>query len=70
MLSPEAVFDIRRRTGFILLAVLTAQIILISAQVRSDSGVPVIESVTFGFFSGIQRLTFGFVDGVGNIWAR
>lgn len=70
MLSPETVFDIRRRTGFILLAVLTAQIILISAQVRSDSGVPVIESVTFGFFSGIQRLTFGFVDGVGNAWTR
>ena len=70
MLSPEAVFDIRRRTGFILLAVLTVQIILVSAQVRSDSGVPVIESVTFGFFSGIQRLTFGFVDGVGNMWAR
>ncbi len=70
MLSPEAVFDIRRRTGFILLAVLTAQIVLISAQVRFDSGVPVIESVTFGFFSGIQRLTFGFVDGVGNMWAR
>ena len=70
MLSPEAVFDIRRRTGFILLAVLTAQIVLISAQVRFDSGVPVIESVTFGFFSRIQRLTFGFVDGVGNMWAR
>jgi len=70
VLSPEAVFDIRRRTGFILLAVLTVQIILVSAQVRSDSGVPVIESVTFGFFSGIQRLTFGFVDGVGNMWAR
>ena len=70
MLSPEAVFDIRRRTGFILLAVLTAQIVLISAQVRFDSGVPVIESVTFGVFSGIQRLTFGFVDGVGNMWAR
>jgi rod shape-determining protein MreC len=70
VLSPEAVFDIRRRTGFILLAVLTAQIVLVSAQVRFDSGVPVIESVTFGFFSGIQRLTFGFVDGVGNMWAR
>jgi rod shape-determining protein MreC len=70
VLSPEAVFDIRRRTGFILLAVLTAQIVLISAQVRFDSGVPVIESVTFGFFSGIQRLTFGLVDGVGNMWAR
>ena len=70
MLSPETVFDIRRRTGFILLAVLTAQIILISAQVRSDSGVPVIESVTFGVFSGIQRITFGFVDGAGNMWAR
>ena len=70
MLSPEAVFDIRRRTGFILLAVLTAQIILISAQVRSDSGVPVIESVTFGFFSGVQRLTFGFVGSVRNTWVR
>ncbi len=63
-------FDIRRRTGFILLSVLTVQIILISAQVRSDSGVPVLESVTFGFFSGIQRITFGFVDGVVNTWAR
>jgi rod shape-determining protein MreC len=50
-----AVLDIRQRTGYLFLAVVLAQVILISAQVNSTSGVPVLESVTFGAFSEVQR---------------
>ena len=62
--------DIRRRTGYILLTVLVAQVILISAQVNSDSGVRVIESVTFGVFAEIQRGASGLVTGVRDVWGR
>jgi len=40
--------DIRRRTGILFVAVTLAQIVLVSAQVQSKAGVPVLESVTFG----------------------
>ncbi len=62
--------DSHRRTGYILFAVLVAQVILISFQVRSERGVPVIESVTFGVFSEIQRAASGLVTGVRDNWGR
>lgn len=48
-------FDIHRRTRYLLAAVIVGQILLISVQVQSASGVRVIESVTFGVFSQVQR---------------
>ena len=62
--------DIRRRTGYVLFAVLMAQIILISAQVSSDSGVRLIESVTFGVFAEVQRAASGLVTGVRDVWGQ
>src|SRR5574338_140120 len=62
--------DIRQRTGYLFLAVMMGQIILISAQVqsRSGSGVTVLQSFTFGAFSKVQRATWSVVHGVQNVW--
>jgi rod shape-determining protein MreC len=63
-----AVLDIRQRAGYLFLAVIFVHLLLISAQVNSKSGVPVLERVTFGIFSEAQRLlTTGF-GGVRRVW--
>jgi rod shape-determining protein MreC len=43
-------------------------VILISAQVNSRSGVPVLESVTFGLFAEVQRGSSSGVSGFRNVW--
>jgi rod shape-determining protein MreC len=63
-----ALLDIRQRSGYLFLAVVLGQIILISAQVNSRAGVPVLEQVTFGFFAEIQRATWNTVSGVRHAW--
>ena len=63
-----ALLDIRQRSGYLFLAVTLGQILLISAQVNSKSGVPVIESVTFGVFSEVQRGLSGGFLGVRQVW--
>jgi len=63
-----ALIDIRQRTGFLFGAVVLAHIILISAQVNSRSGVPVLETVTFGVFSEIQRAAAATSSGVRRTW--
>lgn len=62
--------DIRQRTGYLFLAVMLGHLILISAQVQSKSGVPVLESVTFGVFSRIQRATASVVSGFRGGWSN
>jgi rod shape-determining protein MreC len=47
--------DIRQRSGYLLGVVVIAHIILISAQVNTTRGVPVLEAVTFGLFAEVQR---------------
>ena len=64
-----ALLDIRQRSGSLFLAVTLGQILLISAQVNSKSGVPVIESVTFGIFSEVQRGLSGGFSGMRRVWA-
>jgi rod shape-determining protein MreC len=63
-----ALQDIRQRSGYLFLAVTLGQILLISAQVNSRSGVPVIEAVTFGIFSEVQRGLSGGFSGVRRVW--
>ena len=47
--------DIRQRAGYLFLGVMLGHVILISAQVNSKRGVPVLEAVTFGVFAEVQR---------------
>jgi rod shape-determining protein MreC len=63
-----ALQDIRQRSGYLFFAVVLAQIILISAQVNSRSGVPVLESVTFGVFAEVQRTASRAVSSVRHVW--
>lgn len=60
--------DIHRRTGAWLAAVVSGHLLLISLQVNTASGVRVIEGVTFGVFSEVQRVVSGSVDGVAGLW--
>lgn len=62
--------DIRQRTGYLFLAVLLGHVLLISAQVQSRSGVPVLEAVTFGVFSRVQGAASGFLFGIRDVWGN
>jgi rod shape-determining protein MreC len=59
---------IRQRNGVLFVAVMLAHVILISAQVNSRSGVPLLETVTFGVFSEVQRTAAAIVGGVRRAW--
>jgi len=63
-----ALSDVRQRSGYLFLAVMLGHVILISAQVNSRSGVPVLESVTFGLFAEVQRGSSSGVSGFRNVW--
>lgn len=63
-----AVLDIRQRTGWLFTAVVVAHIVLISAQVNTQRGVPVLEAVTFGVFAEVQRASTSAVAGVQEGW--
>jgi rod shape-determining protein MreC len=60
--------DIRQRTGYLFLAVMLGHLILISAQVQSRTGVPVLESITFGVFSRVQGGMASLIGGVRGGW--
>ena len=62
--------DIRRRSGYLFLAVMLGHVILISAQVNSRKGVPLLEAVTFGVFAEAQRGLSTGVSRVRGAWAR
>jgi rod shape-determining protein MreC len=47
--------DIRQRTGYLFMAVMLGHVILISAQVNTRRGVPVLQVLTFGVFAEVQR---------------
>jgi len=64
-----ALTDIRQRSGYLFLAVTLGHILIISAQVNSRTGVPVLEQVTFGVFSELQRGLSGALSGVRNAWS-
>lgn len=62
--------DIRRRTGVLFLAVTMAQVVLVSAQVQSKAGVPVLESVTFAVFSRVQGALASVIHGARDGWGH
>lgn len=64
-----ALLDIRERAGYLFLVVTLGHIILISAQLNSSSGVPVLEQVTFGVFAEVQRSMTVVVSGVRHFWS-
>jgi rod shape-determining protein MreC len=65
-----SILEIRQHAGYLFLAVTLGHVILISAQVNSRSGVPVLEAVTFGLFAEAQRSTSAGVSSVRDVWNR
>ena len=58
----------QRRTLVLLLVICLGHVLLISAQVQSRSGLPVIETVAFDAFARIQGGTAFLADGVSGLW--
>ena len=65
-----AILDIRQHAGYLLLAVVVGHILLISAQVNSRRGVPIIEAVAFGTFAEAQRGVSGGLSAIRGLWSR
>jgi len=63
-----ALLDIRQRTGYLLVAVTIGHIILISAQVNTNRGIPILEAVTFGVFAEVQRGASSAIGGLQTSW--
>jgi rod shape-determining protein MreC len=63
-----ALLDIRQRTGWLFGAVVVSHIILISAQVTTKKGVPVLQEITFGAFAEMQRAASSAFNGVRDGW--
>ena len=64
-----AIADIRQRPGVVLGGAILLHVILISAQVNTASGLPVLSVVTFGSFSEVQRGTMAIIDWVRGMWS-
>jgi rod shape-determining protein MreC len=64
-----ALLDVRLRAGYLFLAVVIAHIVLISAQVNAKTGVPILETVTFGAFAEVQRATSAVLNGFRGAWS-
>jgi rod shape-determining protein MreC len=64
-----ALLDIRQRTGYLFVALTISHIVLISAQVNTARGVPVLEAVTFGVFAEVQRVASSAIGGMRTSWA-
>jgi rod shape-determining protein MreC len=60
----------RKRTGWILFAVIIGQVLLVSAQVQTRSGVRAIEAVSFGTFSRVQSAASSLVRSVRDVWVN
>jgi rod shape-determining protein MreC len=65
-----SVLDVRQRTGWLLTAVTVGHIVLISTQVQTRPGVPVIEAIAFGVFAEVQRAVAAVLGGGTDTWQR
>ena len=63
-----ALVDIGQRPGYLFTALTVGHIVLISAQVNTDRGIPVIEAITFGAFAEVQRGVSSGMGGVRTWW--
>ncbi len=63
------VTDFRQRTAVLFIAVVLGHIILISAQVNSRGGVPLLEVATFGAFAEVQRGAAGLTGSIRDAWS-
>ena len=50
-----ALRDICQRPAYLFTAMTVGHIVLISAQLNTDRGIPMLETITFGAFAEVQR---------------
>jgi rod shape-determining protein MreC len=62
--------EIHKRTGWLFFGVMMAQVILVSAQVQTKTGVRVLQAVTFELFSHVQFGTASVLSGGRNAWGN
>src|SRR3954471_9579073 len=61
--------DLRlRSSSYLFLAVVVAQLVLVSAQVTTRSGMPILQAVAFGMVAEVQRAGAAVVAGVTGVW--
>jgi rod shape-determining protein MreC len=65
-----AVLDIRRRTGWLFATVTVAHLVLISVQVNTRRGVPLLEEAVFGGFAEVQRVATGGLGSLRSVWGH
>src|SRR5262245_42728505 len=59
-----------RRTLVLLVVMCLGHVLLISAQVQSRSGLPVLEATAFGAYARIQAFSAGVADSVKSLWTN
>ena len=65
-----ALLDLRQRTGWLFMAVAVGHILLISAQVSTRRGIPLLEAITFGAFAEVQRAATSAIGSVRDTWTN
>lgn len=63
-----ALLDIRQRVGWLFMTVTVVHLVLISAQVTSKRGVPLLEEAIFGSMAEVQRVATGGIGEVRGAW--
>lgn len=61
--------DIRHRPGIVLGVAVVLHVGLISAQVNTASGMPLLRVITFGAYAEVQRLVTSTVSGTQGLWS-
>jgi rod shape-determining protein MreC len=63
-----ALADIKQRPGTVLGVAVVLHLVLISVQVNTATGIPILRALTFGAFAEVQRVITGAVTGVEELW--
>ena len=63
-----ALLDIRQRVGWLFMTVTVMHLILISAQVQTRRGVPMLEQAIFGTMAEVQRVATGGIGEARGFW--
>jgi rod shape-determining protein MreC len=63
-----ALLDIRQRVGWLFMTVTVMHLILISAQVQTRRGVPMLEEAIFGTMAEVQRVATGGIGEARGFW--
>jgi rod shape-determining protein MreC len=61
---------LHRRTSYLFLAIVLGHVLLISAQVQSRSGVPMLQAVAFAAFAKVQQVLAATADGGRSLWSN